>query len=530
MTVTRRAFLAGSAMAAGALAGSAGLSAPAIAQTKKTVLRVVPASNLSGIDPVVTSGQPVRNHGYQIYDTLFGMNTRFEVKPQMAEGAEHSADGLTWTIRLRDGLKFHDGEKVLARDCVASLKRWGARDPLGQTIFGLTDELRAVDDRTLEFRLKSRFGLLTKGLAKIGGPAPFIMPERIAQTDPSVSIKEAIGSGPFRFLADEWVPGSRAVYAKFDGYVPRNEAPDCTSGGKMVYVDRLEWHVIPDAATATAALQRGEVDWYHGPDLTLLPLLSQDPAINTEAYDDLGYMTILRFNHLQPPFDRLEMRRAIQMAVNQVDYLQAQVGMPDLYKECRSTFFCGTTMSTGAGSEVMAANFEKAKALLESSYKGEKVAIPTATDLSWLHAASLVTEDLLKRMGVNVELQAMDLGTFYKRRTSMEPVDKGGWSIFHAGFSVTDILDPSTHLGLRANGKQTWPGWPTDPVIEQLRDEWMTADPQDQGAIVRKIEARAFETVPFVPLGQFQTPSARRRTVIGMLKAPLPLAWNIKLG
>ncbi|PWC55417.1 ABC transporter substrate-binding protein, partial [Azospirillum sp. TSH7] len=336
-------------------------------------------------------------------------------------------------------------------------------------------------------------------------------------------------SGPFRFLADEWVPGSRAVYAKFDGYVPRNEAPDCTSGGKIVYVDRLEWHVIPDAATATAALQRGEVDWYSQPDLTLLPLLKQDRDVIVEAFDDLGYMTILRFNQLQPPFDRLEMRQAVQMAVNQVDYLQAQVGMPDLYKECRSTFFCGTTMSTGAGSEVMTANFEKARTLLESSYKGEKVAILTATDLSWLHAASLVTEDLLKRMGVNVELQAMDLGTFFKRRTSMEPVDKGGWSIFHTGTSVTDVMDPATHLALRGNGRQGWPGWPTDPIMEQLRSDWMAASGPEQDAITRKVEAHAFAAVPFVPLGQFQTPSARRRTVTGMLKAPLPLAWNIKV-
>ncbi|NYZ13872.1 ABC transporter substrate-binding protein [Azospirillum sp. RWY-5-1] len=525
MGISRRAFLAGSAT----VAGAAAIAAPAIAQGRKNVLRYIPPSNLAGIDPVLTSGAPVRNHGYQIYDTLFGMDRRFEVRPQMAEGAEQSSDGLTWTIRLRDGLRFHDGEKVLARDCVASLRRWGARDPLGQTIFNLTDELRAVDDRTLEFRLKSRFGLLTKGLAKIGGPAPFIMPERIAQTDPNVAIKEAIGSGPFRFLADEWVPGSRAVYAKFDGYLPRNEAPDCTSGGKIVHIERLEWHVIPDAATATAALQRGEVDWYSQPDLTLLPLLKQDQDVIVEAFDDLGYMTILRFNHLQPPFDRLEMRRAIQMAVNQVDYLQAQVGMPDLYKECRSAFFCGTTMSTGTGSEVMTANFEKAKALLKSSYNGEKVAILTATDLSWLHAASLVTEDLLKRMGVNVELQAMDLGTFFKRRTSMEPVDKGGWSIFHTGTAVTDIMDPATHLALRGNGRQGWPGWPTDPVMEQLRTDWMAASGPEQDAITRKVEARAFAAVPFVPLGQFQTPSARRRTVTGMLKAPLPLAWNIRV-
>lgn len=523
----RRSFLAGSA----ALAGSAFAgAAPALSQGAAKTLRVVPISNLSAIDPVLTTGQPVRNHGYQIYDTLFGLDATFNVKPQMAEGHEASEDGKIWTIRLRDGLKFHDGEKVLASDCVASLKRWGARDPLGQTIFQLTDELAAVDDRTLRFRLRERFGLVTQGLAKIGGPAPFIMPGRIAATAPNVAIKEAVGSGPFRFLADEWVPGSRAAYARFDGYQPRNEPASGTAGGKVVHVDRLEWHVIPDSATATAALQRNEVDWYQSPDLTLLPILQRDKSITIQPFDDLGYMIVLRFNQLQKPFDKPEMRRAIQMAVSQIDYLQAAVGDPSLYRECKSYFFCGTPLSSGSGSEAMQGNFDKAKAMLkEAGYAGEKIVIVSPTDLVWLHTSSLVTADLLQRLGLNVELQATDLGTFYNRRASMEPVDKGGWSIFHAGTSVTDIFDPSTHIGLRANGRQTWPGWPTDPEAEQMRAQWMAATEKgEQLTIAKKIEAHAFGSIPYVPLGQFQAPSAYRQNITGILKAPMPIAWNVR--
>lgn len=527
MTINRRKLLLGGV--AGAAAAFAA-KAPAIAKSDDKVLRAVPISNLSGVDPVITTGQPVRNHGYQVYDTLFGMDTGFNVKPQMAEGFDISDDGKTWTIKLRPGLRFHDGEAVLARDCVASLRRWGQRDSLGQTLLQQTDELSAIDDRRLQFRLKSPFGLVAHALGKIGGPAPFIMPERIAKADVSTPIREVVGSGPYRFVADEWVPGSRAVYARFGGYVPRDEPADGTAGGKMVYLDRFEWRIIPDGATATAAIQRGEVDWYQSPDLTLLPLLKQDRGVDLTPFDDLGYVTVIRFNHLQPPFDNLAMRRAVQAAVSQADYLAAEVGDPSLTQECRSMFFCGTPMSTGTGGEALIANLDRAKELVKAAgYKGEKIVLLSPTDLVWLHNASLVTEDLLKRLGMNVELQAMDLGTYYTRRTSVETVEKGGWSIFHSGFSSTDILDPSVHIGLRANGREAWPGWPLDPEIEAMRAQWINApDTAAQVQIAKNIERRAFETVPFVPLGRFQTPSAIRRNVTGMLKGPLPIAWNLR--
>jgi peptide/nickel transport system substrate-binding protein len=527
MTLSRRKLLLGSAC--GAAAAFAG-KAPALAKGDQQVLRVVPISNLSSIDPVISTAQPVRNHGYQVYDTLFGMDTNFDVKPQMAESFEVSSDRKTWTIKLRPGLKFHDGEAVLAKDCVASIRRWGQRDSLGQTLLQQTDELSSLDDGRLQFRLKSPFSLVAHALGKIGGPGPFIMPERIAKADVSTPIREVVGSGPYRFVADEWNPGNLAVYAKFDGYVPRNELANGTTGGKMVYVDRLEWRIIADGATATAAVQRGEVDWYQSPDLTLLPLLKQDPAINLAPFDDLGYITVIRFNQLQPPFNNIKMRKAVQVAVSQVDYLAAEVGDASLYQECKSMFFCGTASSTGVGSEALAANFDRAKELVKAAgYGGEKIVIISPTDLVWLHNASLVTADLLKRLGMNVDLQAMDLGTFYTRRTSVEAVDKGGWSIFHAGFSSTDMLDPSVHIGLRANGRDAWPGWPTDQDIEDMRTEWLNAPNAElRLAIAQKIELHAFQTVPFVPLGRFQTPSAMRKNVTGMLKGPLPIAWNIK--
>ena len=176
-----------------------------------------------------------------VFDTLYGTDDDLVPQPQMAEGHTIGDDGKRWTIKLRDGLFFHDGAPVLASDCVASLNRWMKRDSFGQTVAQFTDALEAPDDRTLVFRLKRPFPPLIKALAKTQPSPAMIMPARIAATDPFKQITEIVGSGPFRFVADEYVPGSRAVFAKFDKYKPRDEAASSVAGGKVVHVDRVEW-------------------------------------------------------------------------------------------------------------------------------------------------------------------------------------------------------------------------------------------------------------------------------------------------
>ena len=523
--INRRTFIGGSATSLGAMS----LARPAVALPSKT-LRFIPQANLSSLDPIVTTGYPIRNHGFLVYDTLYGVDENFVTRPQMAEGHEVSSDRLTWTIRLREGLKFHDGEPVRASDCIASIKRWAQRDGLGQTLMGVTEELSIIDDRSFRFRLKSPFPLLVDALGKASTPVLFIMPERIATTPATTQIREAIGSGPFRFLPGEWVPGSLAAYARFDGYVPRDEPASGSAGGKRVFIDRLEWRIIPDPATATAALLRGEADWYEKPDLNLIALLKADRTIVIDAFDD-GQTAIMRFNQLQPPFNDLKVRQAVMMAVVQNDYLMAMVGDPALFSECKSFFYCGTPMSSDIGSEAMAGDLPRAQRMLrESGYSGEKVVIISPTDVAWLHSAGMVTEDLLRQLGMNVELIATDLGTFFARRASMEPTDKGGWSVFISGGGSVDFMSPAMHLALRGNGRAGWPGWPTDPALENLRSEWLSAEGLDrQKAIAAEAQRAAFQSVPYVPLGQRRSPTAMRRNVTGLLKAPAPFAWNIKL-
>jgi peptide/nickel transport system substrate-binding protein len=529
MRIARRDVLKGSAAALAAGFSFSG-RAPAVAQGASRTLKFIPHADLSSIDPVGTTGYVVRNHGYMVYDTLYSLDAAFKPRPQMAEGHEVSADGRTYTIRLRDGLKFHDGEPVRAVDCVASLKRWAARDGFGQTVIALTDEMPVVDDRTFQFRLKQRFPLLLEAIGKPSSPVPFIMPERVARTPATTQIKDATGSGPFRFLADEWVPGSRAAYARFEGYVPRADPIDGASGGKVVHIDRVEWTIIPDPATATAAIRRGEVDWYEQPQGDLLPVLRQNKDIVVTSFDPIGTVVLLRFNHLHPPFDNPKVRQAVLAAVSQTDYMTAMVGDPALFRECKAYFPCGTPMSTGAGSEAMVANLDRAKTLLkESGYNGEKVTIISPGDVAYLTVLGIVTEDLLKRLGMNVDLVTTDWGTVLARRANMEPPDKGGWNVFHTTAVGIEFASPASHLALRGHSRAAWPGWPTNATIEALRQQWLDAESFDeQRGLAAQMEREAFAAVPYVPLGQYQLSTALRRNVTGLVKASAPFMWNIR--
>ncbi|WP_372620821.1 ABC transporter substrate-binding protein [Falsiroseomonas sp.] len=519
---------------AGAGLAAAGLAAPSLAQPARTdTLRFVPQANIATLDPIWTTAIVTQMHGYHVYDTLFAMDGQLRPKPQMAEGHEVSADGRVWRIRLREGLRFHDGEPVRAADCAASLARWSKRDPFGQILAERVDEWRAADDRTLEIRLKRPFALVLDALAKPDASVPFIMPERLARTDANSQVSEVVGSGPYRFLPDEFVAGSRLAYAKFDGYRPRSEPVDSASGGKIAHFPRIEWHILPDPATAAAALQAGEVDWLDQPLPDLIPTLQRNRSVKVDVLNPYGIMSIMRLNHLQAPFNNRATRQAVALAVEQSEYMRATLGDDQsVWRECRSLFPCGTPLGTEDLSPVNAPprNLDRARAALQASgYNGEKVVIINPTDFPLIGPHGQVTADRLKRIGMNVELVETDWGTVVQRRVRQQPVDQGGWSIFHTYGSALAYLNPAISSIVKGPGQSGWFGWYTSPRSMELVQAWLDApDAARQLSLANELNKLAQDDVATVPLGQFTMRTAYRNNLTGHQKGSMPYPWGVR--
>ena len=390
-------------------------------------------------------------------------------------------------------------------------------------MFAATDELSEVDDRTIRFRLRSPFPLLPQALGKMAPCTCVIMPARICAGVPATTpVKEIIGSGPFRFKADERVSGARYVYEKFEGYVPRESGvPQFTSGPKRVYVDRVEWLVMPESASSAAAIQAGEVDWLEMPAPDLLPLLRADPNLVVRVNDQTGSLPVLRFNCIQPPFDNAGVRKAVLSAVSQADFLAAFSSDTSLQRHPVGVFTPGTPMANDAGLAALAApvSIETARrAVAAAGYRGETAVVLGASDHPVNGVMSQVGADLLKQLGITVEYREMDAGTMFQARANRNAPDKGGWSVFPTSIPGIDLLNPMTSNMLGGTGLAGWYGWPTDPLLETLRADWMAAP--DQAAeldISRKVQREALKEATFIPLGQILQPTATRKTVTGML-------------
>jgi peptide/nickel transport system substrate-binding protein len=523
MSIARRNLLVGT------MAGPALLSATASAQNGR-VIRAVPIGDLRILDPIWTTAYITRNHGYLVWDTLYGLDEQDVPRPQMVESHDVSADQLTWRFTLRPGLLWHDGTPVRAADCVASIRRWGARDGMGQALMSVTASLDALDERSFRLVLRRPVGFVLDALGKIDSNVPFMMPERLANTSPNTQIREMIGSGPFRFVAGEWVPGAKVVYERFDRYVPRPEPASRAAGGKVAKVDRVELVYTPDAATAANGLITGEFDILESPSPDLLDLLRRSRGVTVGTNDPLGYGLFTVLNHLHPPFDKLEARRALMMAIQQSEFMQATVGDGSPWRECAAVFGCGP--NEDARRQELgwpARDLGRARALLASSgYDGRPILLMDPADNPTLHPPALMLGEALRSIGANVNLLAMDWSALVARRSSRAPVDQGGWNIYATNATMTGISTPLTNNFVR-NCERAGFGWPCDRRIDAKSDEWtFETDPTRRAALLTELNRLHIENVTSIPLGQYRNAIAYREGLKGLIPAPAVLYWNIE--
>ena len=506
-----------------------GLAVGVSQASAQSVLRVKPSGDVKVLDPTVASDSIARNFGYMIYDTLFAVDDKLDIKPQMVESWTTSPDGKLWNFKLRDGLKFSDGSPVTSEDVIASLGRWSKADSMGQTLIARGAAWAATDARTFTLTLNQPWGFVLDALAKPGAPVPFIVPARvIAATPAGQSIADQTGSGPFIFKKDEWVPGSKLVFVKNPGYVPRQEPASGLAGGKVAKVDRVEWLIIPDQQTALDALKKGQIDINEDIPSDLIPLAKQSPGVVVSRQDEIGVAQQIRLNSLVPPLDNPKLRQAVIHAIDTKEFVEAMAsGDSSLAQTCRSFYICSSPYFTEAG--YPARDLAKAKALVkEAGYDGTPVVILNAVENAQINPASLVAKQQLEAIGLKVDVQAMDWATVVSRRTSKATVDKGGWSIFISGPGGLDMMMPLSHLGLRSNCDKAWFGWPCDEQIEKAREAFgNTSDMAERKKLAQEIQVRAAQTVPYVPLMvQYQIRTARAE-LTGVLTPPAPVYWNI---
>ncbi|MGL5736193.1 MAG: ABC transporter substrate-binding protein [Beijerinckiaceae bacterium] len=535
MRSNRRQFMQGT-LAAGALVANPGLlhaqGTPSAART----IRAVMHGDLRVFDPIWTTANITSYHAAMVYDTLFGTNDKYEPQPQMISKWSLSDDRKTYTFELRDGLKFSDGTPVTAKDCVASIRRWMARDGGGMHMALRLADTPVKDDKTFQCVMKEPYSLLIEWLAKAGTNVCYVMREKEAQTDPMQQIQTIIGSGPFLFNQGAVVQGQRYVYDKNPNYVPRSEPASHTSGGKVVNVDRVIFENIADEATAIAALRAGEIDFIEYPNVDLIDTLSGDPDIKLEVLNKQGQMGWARLNFLHPPFNNVKARQAMLHLIHPTEVMKATFGNEKYFRGCHSLFGMGTPMENDAniGWYTGKQNFDKARQLIkESGYDGRDVVVLQATNIAYMKNAAELIAQWMREAGFKVSLQASDWGGVVTRRAvkSAPEAGQGGWNVFFTSASVNAFGNPVGLSGHAANGEKGWFGWPSDEKHEQLRDKWAAAATDaERKAVAREIQENAWNFVPHAYYGQWTQPAALRK-LSGMIGMPeLVPFWNVKKG
>jgi len=532
--ISRRELIKTGAGMASVAAMPAVIRRRAYATEASGTVKVVPEVDLKVLDPVWTTALITGTHAFLVYDTLFAADRNYQVHPQMVEAYERDEEGLSWRFKLRDGLGFHDGTPVTARDCVASIRRWAVRSIPGKAMMERADRLDVVDDDDFILKLKEPFGLVPETLAR---SICFVMRTKEAETDPYTQIKTAIGSGPFVFLADEWRPGARVAYRRNPNYRPRSEPASGYAGGKVAKVERVEWTVIPDSATATAALIAGEVDYLTTPVVDNLPLMRASPNIAIGLLDPLGWQFHIRMNSLAAPFDKAKARQGLQMLIEsqQEAYLAATGMTGELGKTCLAPFVCGSSNESMTGTEPFATyDPGKIQSLFkEAGYNGEPLVLMDPTDQSNLHLLAQVLSEHMKKAGLNVDLQAMDWSTLVSRRAikTPPPSDRGGWHIFPTAWPCAAMMDPFLNppLDTGCDGKN-WFGWPCDEELARLRLTYIAAkDDEQRRRTVEAIQRRFFEAAPYAYAGQFFPPVAYRKDRLrGVIGLAAPVYWNME--
>lgn len=465
------------------------------------------------LDPPMSSAIASRDTSKLIFETLLTTDENFQAVPMLADSVR-TEDNQTFNFKLRQGVKFHNGEEMMAEDVIASMERWQETSPLTGSIFD-DATWEAEDDYTVILTLSNPSALTLDTIATVKH-APAIMPKEIVESADAEGVTEYVGTGPYKLV--EWKQDQHIHLERFDDYVPDDGEPSGLSGEKVAHFDEIYFHIVPDTSTRLAGLQSGEYDFSFGIPYDNYDQLESDDSIKT--YLDVNGVEVLKYNLVEGPSTDYQLREAINVGLDMEALMTAAFPNEDLYW-LHSGYMDEdlANWKSDAGSEFHNINdLEKAKELLEgSNYDGEEFTIMTTRDYEHLYNVAVVVQDQLKNLGINAELEVYDWPTMFNNFD-----DPDTWDAFVMSFSV--VSTPPQFLGL----SPAWASGFDDDHAEKLMSEIETAatieDAKEQWDELQQYAWEEF--LPVTSFGSFHSLYGSTDKLEGVTTYSGPVFWN----
>jgi peptide/nickel transport system substrate-binding protein len=491
-----------------ALLASAVLAAPATAQT---VLNVAIVGEPDTLDPMMSTKDVVSIVTQHFVETLFTFDANWSVAPLLAtQMPTISADGLTYSIGIREGITFHDGSTMDSADVVASLNRWIVVAPRGRSVASKVDSITASGPYEVTIQLNVPYSPLLSLLAFSNSAAVVYPEEIIADT-----IVNVIGTGPYQ-IADH-VPDQYLQLTRFDGYVSRTEPSSGSAGERQQLADEIRFIPVPDANTRAEGLLSGQFDFADGLEAESLPRLEASETADPLLLRPFGF-PIFAINHKAGLLTDLQTRQALQAALPIDDMLFAAFGDENFFIVDGPMYPDGWAWRNDAGVEYYNQNDQAraAELLAATGYDGTPLRILTSHQYEFHFRMAEVARVALEQAGFAVEMNVVDWATLGQQRN-----DPALWDIYitHSPFlpepAITDLYSPTSRLG--------WVDEQKDAILAEFTVETDLARRQE---LFAQLQQRLFEDVGFIKIGGFNALMGHRRGLTGLATTPWPFFWN----
>lgn len=481
-------------------------------KTTKNEMHIAISANPPSLDSQAINSNIVGGIGTHIYEPLFAMNDSYEPTPVLAESYEVSEDGMIYTIKLRQGVKFHNGKEMTADDVVASMNRWVEVSAKANTLIGGTT-FEKVDDYTVKMTVNKAAADILMILAS---PIQFaaIYPSEVVEAAGADGITEYIGTGPYK--VSEWKQDQYVMLEKYEEYQASPNASTGLAGVKNASTEIIYFDVVTDTATRIAGVQSGQYDIAEEIPADNYEELSQDSNLKMDVEN--GGTLNLFLNTTKGIMADQNMRQAILAALNCDDILLASYGNADLYQA--NAGWCipsDTQWGTDAGKEYYNQNNpEKAKELLaKAGYNNEKIVLVTTEDYPEMYNSTLVVQEQLKNAGINAEVETYDFATFMEKRSNPETFDmfitSNSYNMLPIQLSVLD---------------KGWAGLDRQEVTDGINAIRSAATTEEASAAWKELQTFLYEYGAATVLGHYTGIKAMKNTVEGVEYLRFSIYWN----